>query len=315
LNGLLQNYDEPNVIARRAFDQMLFGKELPYGKTVSEQSLKTITKADLASFHKTNFVAGNSTFIIAGDVGRAAVTALLEKHFASYPAGTVSKSSKPVPQQIKGRNIYIVDKPGAAQSVIRIGRIGTTRNTPDYESIVVMNTILGGSFTSRLNTNLRETHGYSYGAGSGFSFWQVPGPFVANASVQTDVTGPALGEFFNEFNNMLKPLPEDDLVRGKNYEALGFAGNFETNDDLAGALADLVIYQLPDNYFNTYVDKILAVNKKGAEAAAKKYIAPGNVLVVIVGDRSKIEESVNKLKLGTATVLSIEDVLGKKPQL
>ena len=315
LNGLLQQYDEPTIIARRAFDQLLFDKTLPYGKAPGEQSLKSITKQDLISFHKTNFVSGNSTLIIVGDVNRSSLTSLLEKHFASYPSGNINKASKPVPAQIKGRNIYVIDKPGAAQSVIRIGRIGTNRSATDYENIVVMNTILGGSFTSRLNTNLRETHGYSYGAGSGFSFWPVPGPFIANSSVQTDVTGPALGEFFIEFNNMLKTLPDTDVERGKNYEALGYAGNFETSGDLARALADMVIYQLPENYFNTYVEKILAVNKKGVEAAAKKYVVPDNVLVVVVGDRAKIEEGINKLKLGKINVISIEDVLGKKPQL
>jgi zinc protease len=178
-----------------------------------------------------------------------------------------------------------------------------------------MNTILGGSFASRLNTNLREEHGYSYGAGSGFSFWKVPGPFTASSSVKTDVTGPALGEFFNEFKKMRQPIPDTDLNRSKNYDALGYAGDFETNSSIAVALGDLVINQLPDNYFNAYVDKSLAVTKKGVEAAAKKYIVPENMLIVIVGDRAKIEEGVKKLNLGKITVLSIEDVLGKKPQL
>lgn len=315
LSGLLNQYDEPNVIASRAFNQLMFDKALPYGKAPGEQSLKAITRDDLTSFHKTNFVTGNSTLIVVGDVDRTALTSTLEKYFSKFPSGTISKTAKPVPQQIKGRNIYIVDKPGAAQSVIRIGRIGTSRSSADYESIVVMNTILGGSFTSRLNTNLRETHGYAYGAGSGFSFWPVAGPFTAISSVQTDVTGPALGEFFNEFNAIIKAMPDADLTRGKNYEALGYAGNFETNSDIAGALSEMVTYNLSDNYFNTYVEKILAVNKKGVEAAAKKYVVPSNLLVVVVGDRAKIEADINKLNLGKVTVLSVEDVLGKKPQL
>jgi zinc protease len=178
-----------------------------------------------------------------------------------------------------------------------------------------MNTILGGSFASRLNTNLREEHGYSYGARSGFSFWTVPGPFTASSSVQTDVTGPALGEFFIEFKKMLQPMPDADLNRGKNYTALGYAGDFETNSSIAGALGDLVVNKLPDTYFNSYVDQALAVTKKGVEAAAKKYITPDNMLIVVVGDRAKIEEGVKKLNLGKINILSVEDVLGKKPQL
>jgi zinc protease len=315
LNALLTQYDEPTIIAQRAFDQLLFDRSLPYGKAPGEQSLKSITRNDLSAFHRSLMVGGNPTIIIVGDVERSSLEPLLSKYFGAAQIATVKKQPLPEPQQIKGRTIYIVDKPGAAQSVIRIGRIAAARNSPDYENMVVMNTILGGSFTSRLNTNLRETHGYAYGAGSGFSFWSVASPFVASSSVQTDVTGPALGEFFNEFNNMIKPLPDADLTRGKNYEALGYAGEFETNSQIAGALASMVVHNLPDNYFNTYVEKILNVNKKGVEAVAKKYVVPNNVLVVVVGDRAKIEEGINKLKLGKVTMLSVEDVLGKKPQL
>jgi predicted Zn-dependent peptidase len=315
LNGLLTSYDEPNIISQRAFNKLLFDASTPYGKAASEASIISFTRNDLVSFHKSHFVTGNSTLIIVGDVTKASVTPLLEKYFASYPSGSANKSAKPVPQQVKGRTIYIVDKPGAAQSVIRIGRIGTVRSDADFNNIVIMNTILGGSFASRLNTNLREEHGYSYGARSGFSFWTVPGPFTASSSVQTDVTGPALGEFFIEFKKMLQPMPDADLNRGKNYTALGYAGDFETNSSIAGALGDLVVNKLPDTYFNSYVDQALAVTKKGVEAAAKKYITPDNMLIVVVGDRAKIEEGVKKLNLGKINILSVEDVLGKKPQL
>ncbi len=315
LTSLLQTYDEPTAIAGRAFNKLMFGESLPYGKFPNEQSLKSFTQNDLINFHKNQLVSGNVTMIVVGDVNKQAITQLLEKHFASLTKGSSTNAARPAPQQVKGRMIYLVDKPGAAQSVIRIGRIGTARMTPDYENMVVMNTILGGSFASRLNNNLREVHGYSYGAGSSFSFWNIPSPFVASSSVQTDVTGPALGEFFNEFKKIRLPIPDDDFERGKNYEALGYAGQFETNGSIANALAEMVIYQLPENYFNTYVEKVLAVNKKGVEAAAKKYIVPENMLVVVVGDRAKVEEGMKKLNLGKINILSIEDVLGKKPQL
>lgn len=315
LNGLLQNYDNPNIIAQRAFNKLLFDPATPYGKFPGEAAIKAYTQSDLTSFHKNHFVTGNSTLIIVGDVTKASITPLLEKYFSAYTAGTVSKATLPVSKQVKGRSIFIVDKPGAPQSVIMIGRIGTTRSDADFNSIMVMNTILGGSFTSRLNTNLREKNGYSYGAGSGFSLWKVPGPFTARSSVQTDVTGPALGEFFNEFNRMRKPMPDEDFMRGKNYDALGYAAEFETNSSIASALADLVTYQLPDDYFNKYVDKALAVTKKNVEAVAKKHIDPTNMVVIIVGDREKIEAGITKLNLGKPTVMSIEDILGKKPQL
>ncbi len=315
LNGLLQDYDEPRIIARRAFDKFMYATNTPYGKFASEGSIRAYTKADLTAFHKANFIASNSTLIIVGDITRKEIAPILEKYFAAFPTGTSTPSIKPVPQQVKSRSIYLIDKPGAAQSVIRIGRIGTSRADEDYNAIVVMNTILGGSFTSRLNSNLREEHGYAYGASSGFAFWQVPGPFVASSAVQTDVTGPALGEFFNEFKKMRLPMPDADYERGKNYEALGYAGNFETNASIASALAELVLYNLDDNYFNTYVGRILAVSKKDLEAAAKKYIVPENMVIIVVGDRSKIEKGIKALNLGPITNLSIEAVLGKKPKL
>lgn len=315
LNSLLQNYDNPNIIAQRAFNKFLFDASTPFGRFPTEQAIKAYSKSDCQAFHKASFVTGNSTLIVVGDVTKASITPILEKYFAAYPTGTVTKTALPAPKQVTGRSIYIIDKPGAAQSVIRIGRIGTSRVDPDFNSIVVMNTILGGSFTSRLNTNLREKNGYSYGAGSGFSFWKVPGPFTASSSVQTDVTGPALGEFFKEFEAMRKPMSVEDFERGKNYDALGYAADFETNGSIASALSDLVLYGLPDNYFNSYVDKALAVNKKSVEAVAKKYIDPKNMLIIIVGDKAKIEAGINKLNLGKITVLSIDDVLGKKPQL
>jgi len=315
LNGLLQAHDEPNTIALRAFYKYLFDASTPYGKFASEASITSYSKDDLVSYHKNAFTAGNSTLIVVGDTKREQITALLEKHFASYSKGTTPKTQKNISAQVKSRSVYIVDKPGSAQSVIRIGRIGIARNDADYSAVEVMNTILGGSFTSRLNSNLREQHGYSYGAGSGFSAWPVAGPFTASSSVQTDVTGPALGEFFKEFSRMRQTMPQEDFERGKNYVALGYAENFETNRSIASSLAEMILYTLPENYFNTYVEKTLNVSKKSVEAAAKKHIVPDKMLIVIVGDREKIEAGINKLKLGKITVLSIEDVLGKKPTL
>jgi zinc protease len=315
LNGLLQSYDEPNAIAQRAFNQLMFTEASPYGRFANDRSIRSYAREDLLAFHKTQFVAGNSTLVIAGDVTRQSVQPLLEKYFAAYPKGNAPVKNRPVPTQVKGRQLFIIDKPGAAQSVISIGRLGPARNDPAYYAVNVLNTILGGSFTSRLNSNLREQHGYAYGASSGFSFWNMPSPFTASSSVQTDVTGPALKEFFNEFEKIRQPIPEDELNRGKNYNALGYAGRFETNSDLAGTLGAQILYQLPDGYYNGYVGKVLAVTGDEVKAAANQFIVPDNMLVVVVGDRSKIEAGIRQLNLGEIKLLTIEDVLGKKPVL
>ncbi|MFM7357810.1 MAG: M16 family metallopeptidase [Sediminibacterium sp.] len=315
LNGLLQSYDEPNAIAQRAFYQLMFTEASPYGRFANDRSIRSYTREDLLAFHKTHFVTGNSTLIVAGDVTRQSIQPLLEKYFAAYPKGNAPSQKRPVPAQVKGRPIYIIDKPGAAQSVVSIGRLGPARNDPAYYAVNVLNTILGGSFTSRLNSNLREQHGYAYGAGSNFSFWNIPSPFIASSSVQTDVTGPALGEFFIEFDKIRTPVPADEMTRGKNYNALGYARLFETNSDLAGTLGAQILFQLPDGYYNGYVGKVLSVTGDEIRAAANQFIVPDNMLVVIVGDRAKIEAGIRKLNLGEITILSIEDVLGKKPVL
>jgi zinc protease len=143
----------------------------------------------------------------------------------------------------------------------------------------------------------------------------MPSPFVASSSVQTDVTGPALGEFFVEFNKIRQPIPADELTRGKNYNALGYARLFETNSDLAGTLSAQILFQLPDGYYNGYVGKVLSVTGDEVKAAANQFIVPDNLLVVVVGDRAKIEAGIRQLNLGTISLLSIEDVLGKKPVL
>jgi predicted Zn-dependent peptidase len=314
LNGLLQNYDQPTVIASRAFMKYLFDRNSPYSKFPGEAAIRSVRHDDLAGYHKANVVTDNCTFIVVGDVTEGSIRPLLEQYFAGIPAGKRAIPPPPASGSVKKRTLYLVDKPGAAQSVIRIGKMGPARDVKAYYAITVMNTILGGSFASRLNTNLREEHGYSYGAGSFFYFWPVASPFVATSSVQTDVTAPALKEFFNEFDAILKSLPPDDLERGRNYGALGYAANFETNTGIADQLDDLVVYNLPDDYFNNYVRNILGVAAPEVEGTAREYIRPGELLVIVVGDRAKIEKGIRDLNLGTLKVLSVEDVLGKKPK-
>src|SRR5438128_748692 len=209
--------------------------------------------------------------------------------------------------------VYLIDKPGAAQSEIRIGWIGVPRSTPDYFPIQVLNTILGGSFTSRLNMNLREEHGYAYGAGSRFDMRVSAGPFAASAGVQTDKTSESLKEFFNELNGILKPIPADELARAKNYVALRFPAGFETTADISRKLEDLLVYRLPEDYFSKYVQNIEAVTAADVQRVAQKYIQPDRFAVVVVGDRKAIEPGIKALNLGAIKVLTIDDIFGPAP--
>ncbi|MDL1893031.1 insulinase family protein, partial [Sphingobacteriales bacterium CHB3] len=248
------------------------------------------------------------------DVTAKTILPKLNALFGKWKAGKVESKTWPTAKQVEARKLYLVDKPGAAQSVIRIGRIGVARTTEDYYPIVVMNTILGGSFTSRLNNNLREEHGYAYGAGSRFNFLPLPGSFLASSDVQTDVTDKALTEFMKELTN-ISTISDDELTRAKNYVALSYPSDFQSVGEIAGRLGDLVIYNLPDTYFNNYTKNILAVTKDDVVRVAKKYVDPDKIAIVVVGDMSKVEAGIIALNLGPIEKLTIEEVLGSKPVL
>jgi predicted Zn-dependent peptidase len=218
-------------------------------------------------------------------------------------------------QQVDRREVLLVDKPGAPQSVIRIGRIGVERTTNDYYAIEVMNTILGGAFTSRLNQNLREDKGYTYGAFSSFAFRKLAGPFTASAQVQSDATDESLTEFLRELHGMLQPVPAAELSRAKNYLALQFPGAFQSVAGIANNLEELAVYDLPPEYFNEYVARVLAVTQQDVQRVARQYIDPERIEIIVVGDRASIEADVRALNLGRVRILSIEDVLGPVPDI
>ena len=300
VTALIQARDEPESIAPLAFSRLLYGPMHRYGTgaTGTQATLAAMTTADLKSFHAAYFQPSNSTLVVVGDVGADAAAAQLEKQFGGWKGAAAAKRVVvPVAPQRPGE-IVIVDKPGAEQSQIRIGWIGVARDTPDYFVLQVLNTILGGSFTSRLNQNLREKNGYAYGAGSRFDMWLAPGPFFAAAGVQTDKTAEALREFFNELNAIGKPVPEEELNKAKNYIVLGFPSEFETTGDLSARIEELIVYTLPESYFEQYVPRIRAVTAADVQKAAAKYIQPARFTVVVVGDRKTIEPGIRALNLG-----------------
>jgi zinc protease len=236
----------------------------------------------------------------------------LEQAFGSWTPAALAAPVKPVPDapQLKERRVFLVDRPGAAQSQVRIGWVGVPRSTPDYFALAVMNTILGGAFTSRLNQNLREQHGYAYGAGSVFDMRLSAGPFIAAAGVQTDKTAEALREFFKELTGILEPVPADELEKAKNYLALSFPREFETTSSIAGAIGEMILYDLPRDYFETYVSRIQQVTAPDVQRVAKRYIQPDRFAVVVVGDLKTIEAPVRALKLGPVRVVGLDEVMG-----
>jgi len=317
LTQLLQAHDEARAIASILFSKALYGDDHPYGNSGvgDEASTRAISVEDLRQFHDTYFKANNAVVIAVGDITPAEFLPKLEQALGSWGTGSIPELSWPQAAQVRRTEVLLVDKPGAPQSEIRIGRIGTDRRTEDYYTLDVLNTILGGSFTSRLNQNLREDKGYTYGAGSSFSFRPMAGPFLASSAVQSDATAASLHEFFKEFEAIREPVPDEELARGKNYQALAFPGAFQSVGGIAGNLSEIAIYDLPRDYFNQYIERILAVTQRDVQEAARKYIVPDQMLVVVVGDRATIEEEIRALDLGPMRIVSVEDVLGEKPQM
>ena len=313
LTALLQAKDDPASVAPLAFARTVFGAAHRYGTGIAgtESTLKGFTVQDLKRFHTSMYQPGNSVLLVVGDVSADAIVPQLEMQFGSWK-GT-SPARKPVPQapQVAQGQITIVDMPGAEQSQIRIGWVGVPRSTPDYFTIEVLNTILGGSFTSRLNQNLREEHQYSYGASSRFDMRLSAGAFQAGAGVQTDKTAEALKEFFNELNGILQPVPEEELAKAKNYVALGFPSEFETSGDLSSKMEEMVVYSLPDRYFAEYVDNLRKVTAAAVQKVAGTYIQPKRFAVVVVGDRKVIEQGIRALNLGPVRVMSVDEAVGQ----
>jgi predicted Zn-dependent peptidase len=199
-----------------------------------------------------------------------------------------------------------VPRPGAAQSELRLGHVATSRRTPDYHALVLLNTVLGGQFVSRLNMNLREDKGYTYGVRTGFDLRRGDGPFVLQTSVGTEVTVPALGEAFTELREIRdgRPVTADELALAKSSVALGYPRGFETVQQIARSVAQLALHDLPDSYFEEFVPRIEAVTLEEVAAAAQRYLDPDRMATVIVGDQERVSETLSVLGLGPAQTVA-----------
>jgi zinc protease len=315
LNSLVQWHDQPTMVASIAAAKFVFGEQHPYGRGTmgNEKTIRGLTIEDVKGFYDKYCHAGNAAFVVVGDIKTSDAVTRIEKAFGSWRKGAAAAGKIPTAGQVSGRTVYLIEKPNAPQSVIRISRVGTDRLSKDYFPLLVMNTILGGSFSSRLNNNLREQHGYTYGAGSSFDQRLSAGAFTAFSSVQTAVTGKAMTEFFSELNRISEPVSDQELTRAKNYLALGYPGDFETVSQVAGQLGEMLFYNLPGTYFNNYIQNILAVTREDVQRTARQYIDPANIAVVVVGDQKTVEKELAELKLGKILTMKIEDVLGKMP--
>ena len=310
LTELLQLRDQGPAIANLAFPAILYGSAHPYGAPLigSEGTVTSLTTADLQSYYQANFKPNNATMIIVGDVNPTQIEQKINALFGGWQRGDVPQLTYGVPPKSSTTTIYLIDKPGAAQSSFRIGAVGVPRSTKDYFALTVMNTILGGSFTSRLNQNLREARGYTYGAGSRFDMRRAAGPFTASAEIVSAKSDSALLEFMKELNGIRQTVPADELSRAKRYLQLQLPGNFETTQEIGAALVPVALYGLPLDYYNNYVQSVEAVTQADVARVAQQYINPGSLAIVIVGDRKTIEQGLKSTNIGP---ISIRDMSGK----
>jgi zinc protease len=302
VNRLIQMRDMPPALAERAFARLLYGDH-PYGHVAigSEASLGEMRVEDVSAFHARFYAPSSTTVIVAGSAPHERLAALAQEAFCDWRAGDAGAPKAAVdavPPPPNGR-LALLHRPGAAQSELRIGHVGEARSTPDYHALVALNMVLGGQFVSRINMKLREEKGYTYGARTSFDFRRGRGPFVLHASVQSDATADAVHEIFSEISAIRgdRPVTRAELELGRAALTRGYPRNFETAEQVSRSAAQLALYDLPDDYFTTFVPRVLALDESDLTRAAATYVDPSRLLTVIVGDRETIG-SLDGLALG-----------------
>lgn len=312
--GLLQQRDQPTAIAGLAFSQLVFPKGHPYHNALGGDSSSTASLDSLKvrDFYSRTFHPGRATFTVVGDLTEADAQRLLAARFASWRAAGTPLEAPPVtvtPVTNSERKLFVIDKPNAAQTVITLGAPGLERTNADYAAVQVMNTILGGSFSSRLNSNLRETKGYTYGISSRFQWQPLPGPFTVGTSVRTNVTDSSLVEIFGELKRIREGKVDDaELARAKAYIVLGLPGDLESTAQVANQITSLSAFGLSLDWLREYGGRVNAVTAEDVQRVAQKYIPESTATLVIVGDLAKIRSGIEALRLGPITTLDIAQV-------
>ncbi|HET7207464.1 MAG TPA: pitrilysin family protein [Terriglobales bacterium] len=305
---ILQIHDEPVQLAVGVLLKAIYGADSPYGyrEIGTEAANKIISRDEMQKFWQGGYAPGNSALVLSGDVTPQEARSLAEKYFGKWQ-GSTSKHRPPAVNVKTTRAIYVVDKPGSPQTFVLTGGLGVPRSSPDYVPIEVMNNALGGLFSSRINMNLREEHGYTYGGFSQFIFRRGPGIYIAGGGIRTDVTAPAIHELFNELERIhTAPLSPDELKFAKDSFALSLAGRFETTEQTANTFGDLFTYDLPLDYYKDLPEKVNAVTSADVQRVATSYVNPETAVVVAAGDRAKIEPELKKLQIGPVELRDFE---------
>jgi zinc protease len=313
LAAIAREKTTPGSMAMRIFPTLLFGQGHAYGNPMTgsgtEASVAKLTTADLRKFYDTWMKPNNATLIVVGDTTLAEIAPKLEKLFRDWKPGDVPKKNiAKLDRSAAAPGVYLIDRPGSIQSIIFAGEIAPPLDPQTEVPIETMNNILGGQFTSRINMNLREDKHWSYGSHSSISGTRAQRPFIAMAPVQTDKTKESVVEVMKELKNVLgdKPITEDELKKAQATQTLQLPGSLETAGALSGALAKMMRFNLPDDHYLTYPDKVRALTQSQLADAARKIIHPDKLIWVIVGDRAKVEAGIRELNMGELHLLDAD---------
>jgi zinc protease len=307
---LLQRRASPRGLANEMALRFIYSESSPFARALSGsiESVASITQSDIREFHASHYVGGGASMLVVGDIEADEAMSLAERFFGDWDgAAPATQAEVPVAPRSETVQLVVVDRPGAVQSEIRVGHVGADRTAPDYFALAVMNSILGGAFSSRLNLNLRERHGFTYGVHSSFALRRRPGPFLVSTAVETAVTQGALREILREIAGMRdSPVTQAELDDARSYLAGAFPLRLQTTHGIASRLAETLIYRLPDDYFDTYRERVLAVSAEDVLQVAQRRLRPDALAIVVVGDASAVRGPLEELDLGPVRVVDVE---------
>lgn len=309
LATILQRRKEPRALASDMAAHFIFAPEVPYARPLigTTASVEGLTRDDVEAFYRAHYLPNASSLLFVGDIDAETARHLADRHFGDWPAGQPETPEFEVVPGVDTTTVFVVDRPGSVQSEIRIGDVGVARHHQDYFPLLVMNTVLGGAFTSRLNMSLRERYGFTYGVRSGFAFRRRPGPFLVQTAVATEVTARAVEEALREMTSLRSVgVTEQEVSAARDYLRGILPLELRTTEQLASRLADLVIFDLPDDYFQQYRERIAAVSAADVHRVAREHLRLDRLTVVVVGDAGRIAPELETLGIGEVKIHQVQ---------
>ncbi len=309
LTALLQDQDEARVAANKALARGVFGPGHPYGVPAggTYATVEALTIEDVRAFYQAHFHPANAFVVVVGDIAFDSAVAEFGARFGNWHGGAATAPALPAEPAVEKTHILLVDKPHAAQAEVRVGHSGPSRGTPDYFPLVVMNTMLGGAFTSRLNLRLREEMGVTYGASSKFGWRKTGGIFWASSAVDTDAAAESVRVMLHEMRRLREePIDGGELGRAARYIAYGLPRSFESTEDVASHVREQLLHHFAAGYWQGYVERILAVTPAQVADVAARHLHPDHAVCVVVADRSAVEQKLKDLNLGKVMITEVE---------